>query len=92
MLGCVKSSITGDGETLGGRRGNTVTIEAMFLLFLSLPNLAAAAVLECSREVRTRLYANAGVWRRKVGTMGAGCCVPGPPPRPRRGGGAGASG
>lgn len=33
------------------RRGTAVTIEAMF--FLSLPNLAAAAVLECSREVLT---------------------------------------
>lgn len=33
------------------RCGTAVTIEAMF--FLSLPNLAAAAVLECSREVLT---------------------------------------
>lgn len=58
--GGITDCLTGEGKAGLGKRGTTVTIEAMFLL-LSLPNLASAAVLECSRGVGVCLYANANV-------------------------------
>lgn len=55
----------GESEAWAWRCGITVTIRAMFLLFLSMPGLAA--VLECSRGVWAGLYANTDVERKAEG-------------------------